>query len=174
MTTRTQSMLVLLAQQGDREALNELLERVQAPLFRYIRGILCSDAAAAEDVLQETLLRIARKLRWLSDPRLFDAWAYRIASNEAYRALKRRRRQPVEEPVDEELPAGDPPPLSAADVSSIVDALSPASRAVLLLHYQEERRLEEIAAILSIPLGTVKSRLAYGLRCLRERMRHEP
>ena len=171
MTVRAQSMLVLLAQQGDREALNDLLERVQVPLFRYIRGILCSDTAASEDVLQETLLRIARKLRWLNDPRLFEAWAYRIASNEAYRALRRRSRQPIEEPVDEELPAGDPPPLSAADVSTVIEALSPASRAVLLLHYQEERRLEEIAEILAIPLGTVKSRLAYGLRCLRERMR---
>ena len=167
-------MLVLLAQQGDRDALNEILERVQAPLFRYIRGILCSDAAAAEDVLQETLLRIARKLRWLSDSRLFDAWTYRIASNEAYRALKRRSRQPIYEPVDEELPAGDPAPISAIDLTGAVTALSPASRAVLLLHYQEERRLEEIAEILSIPLGTVKSRLAYGLRRLRERMGHEP
>src|SRR5206468_11784046 len=99
------------------EALNELLERVQAPLFRYIRGLLGADMTAAEDVLQETLLRIARKLRWLSELRVFDAWAYRIASNEAYRALGRRSRQPVEEPVDEELPAGDPPPLAAADLS---------------------------------------------------------
>lgn len=106
MTVRAQSMLVLLAQQGDREALNDLLERVQAPLFRYIRGILCSDTAASEDVLQETLLRIA---------------------------LKRQSRRPIEEPVDDELPAGDPPPLSIADVSTVIEALSPARRAVLLL-----------------------------------------
>jgi RNA polymerase sigma-70 factor (ECF subfamily) len=47
------------------------------------------------------------------------------------------------------------------------EALSPASRAVLVLHFQEEMQLDEVAAVLEIPLGTVKSRLAYGLRTLR-------
>ena len=160
-------MLVLLAQQGDRDALNRLLEGVQERLFRYVSRLLSTDAAGAEDVLQETLLRIARKLPWLSDARLFEAWAYRIASREVYRAFAAS--QPAE-PLDDELtvPEGAPPALTSDELDRMTRSLSPASRAVLVLHYQEDRPLEEIATILDIPLGTVKSRLAYGLKRLRE------
>lgn len=171
MLTREERMLVLLSQQGDREALNSLLERVEARLFRYIRGILGNDANNAEDVLQETLLRIARKLGWLTEPSAFEAWIYRIASNEAYRALRRTRRRLQEGELDEALAVPLELTVPRLEVGELVADLSPASRAVLLLHYQEERPLEEISAILSIPLGTVKSRLAYGLKCLKEKVK---
>ena len=172
MLTRTERMLVLLAQQGDREALNSLLEHVQERLFRYIRGVMASDANDAEDVLQETLLRIGRKLGWLNEPRAFEAWIYRIASREAYRALRRAHYRLEEKEIDEDVPAPAPilPVLQAEELRVMIADLSPASRAVLLLHYQEEQPLEEIARVLSIPLGTVKSRLAYGLKCLKERV----
>jgi RNA polymerase sigma-70 factor (ECF subfamily) len=173
MIVRAELMLVLLAQQGDREALNSLLAQVEPRLLRYIRGILSSDANSAEDVLQETLLRIVRKLGWLTEPHAFEAWIYRIASNEAYRALKRAHRRLREEELDEALPVPGPivSRLETEELEAMIGDLSPASRAVVLLHYQEEQPLEEIATILSIPLGTVKSRLAYGLKCLRERVK---
>src|ERR1043166_9591868 len=124
-------MLVLLAQQGDREALNALLEQVESRLFRYLCGVLPGDTGTAEDVLQETLLRIARKLRWLTEPLAFQAWAYRIASNEAYRALRRRRGRIPEEPLDEALPVPEPPvsTLDAEELRLVVGGLSAASRA---------------------------------------------
>jgi RNA polymerase sigma-70 factor (ECF subfamily) len=53
-----------------------------------------------------------------------------------------------------------------------MDGISPASRAVLVLHFQEEMSLEAVAAILEIPLGTAKSRLAYGLNALRKQLGH--
>lgn len=160
-------MLVLLAQQGDRDALNRLLQGVQERLFRYISRLLSADAARAEDVLQQTLLRIARKLPWLSEASLFEAWAYRIAAREVYRAFGASQQS---EPLDEELtaPEEEPPAPTAEELNRMTQSLSPASRAVLLLHYEEDRPLEEIATILGIPLGTVKSRLAYGLKRLRE------
>ena len=165
-------MLVLLAQQGDRAALNSLLEIVSPRLHHYIRGILSSEASDAEDVLQETLLRIARKLSWLEEPQAFEGWIYRIASRETYRALSRADRRLADDPIDENLQASD---LSLPDagpnlLSKVLEDVSPASRAVLLLHYEHDRTLEEIAGILTIPLGTVKSRLAYGLKCLREKV----
>jgi RNA polymerase sigma-70 factor (ECF subfamily) len=159
-------ILILRAQSGDRDALDALLRHCQSPLHRYLIGLL-GDAAAADDVLQETLFRIARKLRWLSQPALFRAWAFRIASREARRHLGRQR--PFE-PLDETALESDPPPSFAFDAGTLrsaVSVLSPGSRAVIALHYWEELPLADIAAILDLPLGTVKSRLAYGLKQLR-------
>lgn len=160
-------ILILRAQSGDRDALDALLRHCQSPLHRYLIGIL-GDATAADDVLQETLFRIARKLRWLSQPALFHAWAFRIASREAWRHLGRQR---PSEPLDELSLESDPPAFSfdADALRSAVAVLSPGSRAVIALHYWEELPLADIATILDLPLGTVKSRLAYGLKQLRER-----
>jgi len=161
-------MLVLLAQQGDRDALNKLLERVQDRLFRYISRLL-NDTAAAEDVLQETLLRIARKIQWLNEPSVFEAWAYRIASREVFRMAKRSGAAAVTEELDVDLAAPDvqPPRMTWDELGRLTRELSPECRAVMALHYGEDRPLKEVAEILDVPLGTVKSRLGYGLARLR-------
>ena len=162
-------ILVLLAQQGDREALNKLLEGVQGRLFRYIARLL-DDSSAAEDVLQETLLRIARKIRWLNQPALFEAWAYRIASREVFRLAKRSGATVATERLDLELaaPEAEPPRMTWEELGRLTRELSPECHAVMVLHYGEDRPLKEVAAILDVPLGTVKSRLGYGLTRLRE------
>jgi RNA polymerase sigma-70 factor, ECF subfamily len=168
--TDPQAWLVLQAQSGDRVALEALLETVQGPLYRYVLG-LTGDRSVADDVLQDTLVRIYRKLRWLDDPTLFRPWAYRIASREAFRSMGRRR-QVQEREVDDsaldalrdvEVAVPDP-----GDLDRLVSQASPASRTVLLLHYQNDLTIEEVAGVLGISAGTVKSRLAYGLRRLRQ------
>src|SRR5262245_56861200 len=165
---------VLLAQSGDRAALNELLRAVQEPLFRYILQLV-GEHALAEDVLQEVFITVYRKLHWLREPELFRPWAYRISTREAFRRLKRERRweeQVRDEAVLANLPAPDEPEgLSSADSEAqawILARASPASRAVLALHYLQGLSLEEVAAVLGLPVGTVKSRLAYGLGLLRK------
>ena len=85
-TTADEARAVLLAQLGDREALETVLRSVQAPLRGYVSRIV--GATEADDVLQNTLIVIARKLNWLEEPRLFRAWAYRIASRVAFDLLK--------------------------------------------------------------------------------------
>jgi RNA polymerase sigma-70 factor (ECF subfamily) len=174
---RTDLMLVLLAQQGDRAALNKLLESVQERLFRYICRLLSNHAAQAEDVLQETLLRIARKVSWLNEPSVFNAWAYRIASREAHRAMRRFGRTALEESLDADIaaPEVELPLMTWAELGRFIDGLSPATREVIVLHYGEDLSLDAVAQILEIPLGTVKSRLGSGLKKLRELMKtHEP
>jgi RNA polymerase sigma-70 factor (ECF subfamily) len=161
---------VLRAQCSDRDALELLLRGIQGPLHGYARGLVGS--SAADDVLQEVLIIICRKLTWLHDPELFRPWAYRIASRVAIRHLKKQRRWPEQLPEDfalEEIPAKDLGPSTGALQDRLnLDSVSPNSRAVLMLHFQEELTLQEVAAILDIPLGTVKSRLAYGLTALRK------
>jgi RNA polymerase sigma-70 factor (ECF subfamily) len=173
-TTEHESWLVLHAQAGDREAFDALLKGLQSPLFRYISSLVRNEASA-EDVLQEVFLRIYRSLRWLSEPNLLRPWAYRIATNEALRHMKRHRRWDEHVHDDDVLAALRAPPPDdtvvtgrLADLPSLVATLSPASRAVIVLHYLHELSLEDVAAALDIPLGTVKSRLAYGLYRLRK------
>jgi len=164
---------VLRAQSGDRAALDELLKTVQEPLYRYISR-LAGERAMAEDILQEVFIHIYRKLRWLREPELFRPWAYRIASRESFKRLKRERRwleQIRDEAVLERIPSPHPEEEFAPELiehlPQFIARVSPASRAVLILHYSEEMSLGEIAGVLGIALGTVKSRLAYGLESLR-------
>jgi RNA polymerase sigma-70 factor (ECF subfamily) len=172
---RTLAFQVLLAQSGDRQALETLLAAVQGPLHGYLRRLL-DDAHHAEDVLQDVLVLICRKLIWLREPEVFRPWAYRIASRAALRALKRRGGRERAATAAEllgitapEPPGGAYPPEWIDRLPELIGTLSPASRAVLILHYSEGLSLDEIAAVLEIPRGTVKSRLAYGLSVLRER-----
>ena len=167
--TPDQTLLVLLAQTGDRAALEQLLRNIHAPLRRYISRLV--GAALADDILQETALQIFRKLPFLREPAVFRPWAYRIASRIAFSQLKRAR---LWEPLDaaplEPLTILNPnlgePPDEA--FLTLLDRVSSASRAVLLLHYQHDLSLEETAAVLEIPIGTAKSRLHYGVSTLRK------
>lgn len=161
---------VLRAQAGDREALDELLKLVQEPLYRYIVSLV-SSRALAEDILQEVFILIYRKLTWLREPELFRPWAYRIATREAFKHLKRERRwteSSVDESALEDLPAPERDVLTPELMTQLVEQVSPASRAVIVLHYLHDMQLDEVADVLGLALGTVKSRLAYGLGSLRK------
>ena len=159
--------LVLRAQSGDREAFDALLADIAPPLLRYATRVT-GDAALAEDVVQDTLILIVRKLAWLDDPSLFRAWAYRIASREAFRALKKHRRaEPFIDRIDVAEPIPPDPWMRERLVASL-NRLSAPIRAVITLHYIEEMPLSAVAAILDLNIGTVKSRLSYGLTQLRK------
>jgi RNA polymerase sigma-70 factor (ECF subfamily) len=172
--TLDQTLLVLLAQNGDRGALEQLLRDTHAPLRRYITRL--AGVELADDILQETSLQIFRKLPFLREPAVFRPWTFRIASRIAFSHLKRARRwQPLDDAPSEYLTTpnpnlGEPPD---ATFFTLLEYVSPASRAVLLLHYQHDLSLEESAAILEIPIGTAKSRLHYGVTTLRKHLTSE-
>jgi RNA polymerase sigma-70 factor (ECF subfamily) len=172
--TLDQTLMVLLAQTGDRAALEQLLRDVYAPLLRYIRGLV--GTALADDILQETSLQIFRKLPFLREPAVFRPWTFRIASRIAFSHLKHARRwHPLDDAPPEHLTDFNPglgePPDEA--FMTLIDRVSPASRAMLLLRYQHDLTLEESAAILDIPIGTAKSRLHYGVSTLRKYLTSE-
>ena len=156
---------------GDREVLDGLLAGIERPLYRYISKLV-THREMAKDVLQEVLLRICRKIGWLRDPELLRPWAFRIASRECFRQLRLEKRRgeeilnldTLETAASEGIPQEWEPRLL-----DWIDDLPPASRAVIVLHYLEEMSLDEAAAVLDIPTGTAKSRLAYGLARLRGR-----
>jgi RNA polymerase sigma-70 factor, ECF subfamily len=132
-TSRQEARWVLRAQCDDREALEELLRSIQPSLRRYIPGAV--GASHADDVLQDVRVIVCRKLKSLHTPELLRPWVYRIASQEAFRHVKKERRWP-EQPRDEatldEMPAQSvcPPAALLQELLSLED-VSPASRAVL-------------------------------------------
>lgn len=170
-------LLILRYQGGESAALGTLAERWNAKLFRHACR-LTRDRELASDALQEAWIAIARGLPRLHDPACFPGWAHRIVANKCrdwIRKLQRRRRlkeQVALEPRDETVatspgtePWGDPrmPALHAAL------AQLPEDRKVLLsLFYLEQLSVDQIAIALDLPAGTVKSRLFYSRRKLRE------
>jgi len=167
--------LAARAQLGDREALATLLRSLEVPLLDHVRTIV-NDQDVADDVLQETLLRISRNLGSLREPEWVRAWAYRIATRQAIgtaRAERNQRREAIDDWND--LPAPDEEDAVAAedqlnDLLAHLDELPRRAQLVLRMRYLQELSQQEIAEALEVPLGTVKSRIAYGLAGLRRRM----
>jgi len=171
-SAKQEAWLALRAQAGDREAFEQLFRLAQEPLFRYIFSLVGA-RALAEDILQEVFILIYRKIRWLREPELFRPWAYRIATREAFKHLKRERRwsdKTEDESVLLDLPAPSGDELAPELIAQLVERLSPASRAVIVLHYLHEMPLAEIAEVTGVAIGTVKSRLAYGLDLMRRQL----
>jgi len=111
---------------------------------------------------------------------MFRSWAYQIATRETFRHLKRERRwadQIRDESALETIPVLPPreefTPELIERLPQLIANLSPASRAVIVLYYLHEMSFDETSAVLSIPIGTVKSRLAYGLESLRQQFREQ-
>jgi RNA polymerase sigma-70 factor, ECF subfamily len=171
----SESLLVALVQHGDTAAFEKLLRRLYRPLRSYVAAMVGD--SVADDVLQEVSLRIYRQIRFLREPKAFRAWAYQIATRIAFVHLKRDKqwRRVENDPEFQHAFPGVVLPLEEPDAGflNLVDRVSPASRAVLLLHYQQHLSLEEAAAILDIPVGTAKSRLAYGLATIRRSVKEQ-
>lgn len=176
MTERDAAWWVLRAQAGDRPALEALLAHAGALLRPYAAAMLRDDAAA-DDVLQDVLVLLYRKLPTLREPRAFAAWARRIATREIFRALRKHRfAERTHEDLPPDLPAeadASPPDGLLERLPALLERVSPASRAVLALHYLDGLTLDEAAAVLDVPIGTAKSRLAYGLATLRRALAAE-
>jgi len=167
-----ETMLVLRARCDDREALELLLRQICPVLRKYVATLV--GAQDADDVLQDAVVQICRNVTWLERAECFRAWAYRICSRLPFRHLRNRRKARERLAAETTLDDLEAPPIAGGDVHTVLDtvleqpALSPAIRAVLLLHFREEMPLAEVAAVLEIPLGTVKSRLSFGLQSMRK------
>ncbi len=165
--------LAARAQLGDRGALETLLRALELPLLDHARTIV-DDEDLADDVLQESLMRISRALGSLREPEWVRAWAYRITTREAIRAARAERRA-RHEAIDDwnDFPAADGDVAAEDFLDELPTRLAELPRKaqlVLRMRYLQELSQQEIAEVLEIPLGTVKSRIAYGLSVLRQLM----
>lgn len=168
----TLSALTARAQLGDRTALERLL-RALSPGLRSHLSFLLAESSDVDDVLQDVLWIMVRRLGTLHDAPLVRAWAYRIATREARRLLRRSSRTPVDVLAEADAIAAPEAEYDIAEpevhsaVLQYMDCLPRKAGAVVRLRFVEGLSQKEIAEALEIPLGTVKSRLAYGLIQLR-------
>ena len=161
-------VLILGAQRGNADAFRCLVERWTPPLLRHATR-LTDDTHEAHDVLQDTWLTIVRSLRSLEDPARFPAFAFRIVTRRAADHARRRRRARHHSAAvanTKPHPNPSPPPDAPAEardeshaLRDAIDRLPRHDQAILALRYHEDLSIAAIAHVLSIPRGTVKSRL---------------
>jgi len=130
-------------------------------LLYHISWSMLSDNEDCADAVQEALTRAWQKRDTLQSMRSFRPWLTRILYNVCVDIL-RSRKHLAQEPLDETLPAADPPITMDEDMQEALKHLSPDQRTAVVLHYLEGYKLREIAAMLDISQNTVKSRLMYA------------
>jgi RNA polymerase sigma-70 factor, ECF subfamily len=164
--------LVERARDGDRAAFATLAAESIARLFN-IAQLMLRDRDLADDAVQETLVLAWRDLKGLRDLDGFDAWLHRVLIRCVYREANRERRHSA---GIAQVPEASAYPDSATDVADrdTIDRgfrrLRPEHRAVLVLHHYLGFSEAEAAAALSVPTGTVKSRLSRATAALRSEL----
>lgn len=168
---------------GSRQALAALVERHHPPLMGYLYRLTNGQRELAEDLAQETFLKILQSAALYERERAFKPWLYTIATNRArdhFRRLETRKTDDWYEWIEERPGQVDLEPETAfltrenqGRAAAAVQQLSPPLRAALILRFYNDLSLEEIAQALDLPLGTVKSRLSNAVRQL-QRILAEP
>ena len=168
--------LILGLQSGNLEALGALYDRHRGLVFRTALAIT-GDAEAAADLLQEVFLRLHRFASHIDSGRPLEPWLYRMTTNLSYTWVKRHNRllRPLEDVADwitgnrKDIPAvRSEMNESWRQIQQAIATLPLSHRGVVVLYYIDDLSIQEIAEILNIPVGTVKSRLHYSRQALRK------
>lgn len=166
--------------QRDPQLLDQLIETHQQRLYRYLL-FLTASRPLAEDLFQETWVRVLERGHQYNAKSKFESWLFAIARNLVIDISRKKKMASLEEMGDPESEAPfDPPDEHSASVLQILVSresqqavqlsllrIPPYYREVLLLRFMEDLSLEEIAAVLATPISTVKSRLYRGLTALK-------
>jgi RNA polymerase sigma-70 factor (ECF subfamily) len=157
--------LFFSAQGGNMDAFEKIILFYEKGLFNYILR-LTTNAHDAEDLTQETFLKIFNSIKGYDPDRPFKTWAYTIATRTVYDWFRRKKVRKELFVLDEEGADETFGDLSAyKDIETLKDlefalkGLKPAYKSILLLHYREGFSYEEIAETFNIPLNTVKTNL---------------
>jgi len=167
----------------DPSVLDRLIEQYQHRLFRYL-VYLAGNRALAEDLFQETWLRVLERGRQYDGKSPFETWLFAIARHLLIDTLRRKSPASLDALLDPgegaaplEPPATDPSAYELlagreqqAYVAAAVAGVPAVYREVLMLRFQEDLKLEEISAVVGAPLATVKSRLYRGLSALKQQL----
>lgn len=169
-----ENLLLARVAKRDREALSEVYTRFQRPLFRYLFHLL-GRKELTEDVLQEVMVIVWQKAHTFQRTGQAARWIFGIAHHQAFKALRRDTTVTfLELEAAADLSDGTPDPeadivrqATCEEIAQALTCLTPEHREVLELAFFQDFSSKEIAEIVNIPLGTVKSRLSYARRALK-------
>lgn len=169
-------ILIRRCQAGDPNAFAYLFDQYKNLVYR-TAFLTLGDPVEAEDVLQEVFVQVHRSLAKYDPARgAFSTWLHRITVNKALNWRRRPRPQSWEELPEDALAGGEDAEARFGDSATVrqaLDHLSPKLRVVVILRYYWELSYAEIAEILELPLGTIKSRLNAALGALRADLKEE-
>lgn len=175
---------LLLAQRGDRDAINDLVLTYQQPVFNLCYRML-GERRDAEDAAQDALIKMVTKLHTYDVTRPFKPWVLRIASNECIDRIRRRKPEVSLDGMGEdgawEWQAGKSPNPEAellhderhAKIHALLETLAPVDRNVVALFYWEELAYTEIEEVTGLTVSAIKSRLFRARRTLAEMLQEE-
>lgn len=174
------------AKRGDREAFAELIEIYKDKIFQLAYRMV-GNRQDAEDIAQETFLRVYANLHSYDDSYKFSTWIYRIATN---LCIDRGRKKRPDFSLDEETELGQGMDwysrLSSSEktpedkvvtqelqetVQGALSQLQPKYRSIMILRYIEDLSLQEISDIVKLPITTIKTRIHRGREALRSKLR---
>jgi RNA polymerase sigma-70 factor (ECF subfamily) len=170
--------LIVQLQEGSLNALGDLYDRHQHMVYRTALAVT-GDPAAAGDLLQDVFLRMHRFADRIDPDRPLEPWLYRTTTNLTYTWVKRRKRflRPLEDMAEWLSVGNKQSPSHIAeedeeweDIRKAISRLPLVQRMVVVLYYVNDLSLQEISEVLDVPVGTVKSRLYYGRRGLKQRL----
>jgi RNA polymerase sigma-70 factor (ECF subfamily) len=182
-STQDDTELVRRIQGGDMDAFEALFYKYQSAIYRTAMAIT-HDAGAAEEVLQDCFYKTYLNIIKITGEGSLSPWLHRVAVNLSCNALKKRRvwLEPLENVADYFFADPHHSPENVAErtelqgtMRDVINTLSLKHRIVVILHYLQDFSLPEIAYILDLPVGTIKSRLHHARKELRERLEgHNP
>jgi RNA polymerase sigma-70 factor (ECF subfamily) len=162
--------------EGSGRAFKKLVDKYHPLVYSVVRGIM-GNRHEVEDVTQEVFIKVYRKLATFRGEARLSTWIYRIARNEAINAAKSARLDTDSLEEAERISSGDPGPerylerrVTASLVEELLSMLDEQYRVVLELRYMGEKSYAEIAEILEIPIGTVKTYIHRGKTMLKQRL----
>ena len=177
--------LIKKIKKGDRDAFAELVELYKDKIYQ-VAYRLVGNAQEAEDVAQETFLRVYANLDHYDPTYKFSTWVYRIATNLSIDQLRKRKQVYS---IDKEAPGADgidwhdrladqqPNPEEQTltgelqlQVQQAINSLSPKYRAIMILRYIEDLSLQEISEVVKLPISTVKTRIHRGRESLKKKL----
>jgi RNA polymerase sigma-70 factor (ECF subfamily) len=152
------SEIVKLVRNSDKEIYKELVLRYQNKIFAYLYRFLNNNREEAEDLAQEVFIKAYRALQSFDTKRKFSSWLYRIAHNEAVNLIKRKGLIsffPLEKNNLKDITSKKSEEIQTLDIERALSQLKPEYREVLILRYFEDKSYEEISEILKKPINTV-------------------
>lgn len=162
-------LLVLAMQAGDKRAFSLLYQHYHRDLRRFAAYLL-HNPAAAEDLVQNVWLKVSQRINRLQDPQVFTSWLYRAVRWQVL-DYQKQAAQHKHQSIDDSGGFTEPEPDSgSSDLIRAMALLKDNERLVLQLHYLHELELVQIALILDIPIGTVKSRLHRARKQLQQQL----